>query len=242
MEFRGNVLVHYTDTTAKTCWTDRAGPELQFEVPESGALDSIAEEAITNYVESQGIEYLNQFSHGDGWVNCPEGRAKVPADVWHCKITDEPCPIQAQIELDDKELFFDGCNLEDHEKKVRGKHGKSPQEHKKGIWGAVTSGDYRGHHHDPGSVPCSFCDEGKFREEYYFPWEVTRLSDHVDDYESARTSRELVISDLAYDLKNTICADCFISLSESYPGIEFQSYGIDPSRYYAVEYSYRPQS
>lgn len=242
MEFRGKVLVHYRGTTANTCWIDKAGPELQFEVPDSEVLDSIAEEAITGYVKSQGIEYINEFSNGNNWVNCPEGRAKVPADVWHCKITGEPCPIQAHIDLDDKELFFGGCNLEKYEEKVQGKREKSPQEHKKGIWGAVTSGDYRGHHHDPGSVPCSFCDEAKFREEYHLPWETTSLSDHINDYESARTSRELLSNEIAYNLTNPICADCFTSLGDSFPDVKFQSYGIDLSEYFSIEYSYRPMS
>lgn len=240
MEFRGKVLVHINDQTAKTFWIDNAGPELQFEVPESEDFETIAEEVIGDYVRSMGSEYIGQFSHGDDWVNCPEGRAKVPADVWHCKITDETCPIQAQIDLNDKELFFDCCNLEEHVAKVQGKRGKTPREHKKGIWGAVSSGDYEGHHHDPGTVPCSFCEEDEFREEYHLPWEITYLADHVDDYESARTSAELLSADLAYNLTNPICADCFTSLDKSYSSIDLQPYGVDLSEYTSVEYSYSP--
>lgn len=244
MEFRGEVLIYYSGSQAKTCWLDRFGPERTFDIPESEELTSVAERVIRNYIESQAIHYINWFSHGDDWVNCQEGRAKVPADIWYCKITDDVCPIQAKINVTDKDGFFQGCNLTDHEEKVRSKRGKGPEEYKDGLWSAVHSGEYRGHHHDPGTVPCFTCDHSKIREEYHFPWEVTRLSDHINDYESARKSNELHFTDdnIAYNLSNPICANCFTSLEDSYPDVEFQSYGLDFSNYLLVEYSYKPNS
>ena len=242
MEFRGEVLIKYTGSRASTCWLNRAGKELSFEVQESAELNAVAERAVRNYVESHAMEYIDWFSQGDDWVNCQEGRAKVPADVWHCKITEEPCPIQAQIRLGDEESFFKDCNLDNHENKVKSKREKSPEEYKEGLWGAISSGKYRGYHHDPGSIPCFSCDQSKHREEYHFPWEATQILDHIDNYESARTSKELLFNDIATNLANPICANCFISLENMYPEIDFKSYGLDLSDYYSVEYSYKPNS
>ena len=242
MQFTGRVLVKCKNSQARTCWLDQAGPELEFNVGESEKLNSVAEKAIRDYIEAQAVEYINLFSHGDDWVNCQEGRTKVPADVWHCKITEKVCPIQAHINLNDKEAFFQGCNLDNHEQKVRECYDKSPEEYKKGLWGAINKGEYRGHHHDPGSMPCFSCDRSTHREEYHFPWELTRLSDHIDDYKSARTSEELIFSDIAYNLSNPICARCITSLEESHPEICFQSYGLELSDYFSVKYSYRPNS
>jgi len=190
------------------------------------------------------MRYVNWFSHGEDWVNCPEGRAKVPADIWYCKITDDVCPIQAQVRTGDKESFLQGCNLDDYEEKTQSKRGKSTEDHKEGLWHAVSSGKYQGHHHDPGTIPCFMCDESELREEYHFPWEVTRLSNHIEDYESARTSKELLFTEdnIGYNLSNPICATCFTSLNNKYPNIKFSSYGLNLSDYISVEYSYKPNN
>jgi len=56
---------------------------------------------------------------------------------------------------------------------------------------------------------------------------MTRLTDHLSDYEDARSSVELVQEGIAYKLGNAICSTCFVSLEESHPSVDFSEYGLD---------------
>lgn len=239
MDFRGTVLVEKRADQGRTHWLERAGPELLFDVENADEFEGESQNAIEEYVASIGVHYLDEFSQGADWVTCPFARVEVPIDSWECKITKRRCPIQSKIDLASKERFYRGCNVETAEETIKAKHGQSAQEFKENIWTTVTEGDYEGYHHHPGTAPCSFC-EGHIRDAYHLPWEMTRISEHLSDEEEARTSVELVKTGLAYKLGNAICANCFMSLEESYPKIDFNSYGLCFDGFRAVEYRYSP--
>lgn len=240
MKFSGKILVEYTDSQIKTHWLERAGPKLVLDIGDAEVLDERMEKTIEQYITEIGIHYVDNFAGGEDWVNCQFGRVEVPIDSWHCKITKTNCPIQAQIELTDKERFLQGCNLETCEETVQAKYDRSSEEFKGDIWSTVTDGDYGGYHHHPGTAPCSFCEEDDFRDTYYLPWEMTRISDHISDYESASTSVELVREGIASRLGGAICSTCFVSLDESYPSVDFSEYGLSLGVYDTIEYTFEP--
>ena len=69
---------------------------------------------------------------------------------------------------------------------------------------------------------------------------MTRLTDHISDYESASTSVELVRQGIAGKLGGAICSTCFVSLDESYPSVDFSEYGLSLDVYETVEYTFKP--
>jgi hypothetical protein len=240
MKFSGEILVEHTHSEVKTHWLERAGPQLVLDIDDAELLDEEIENTIEQYIADTGIHYVDEFASGGDWVTCQFGRVEVPIDSWHCKITGTNCPIQAKIDLTDKERFLHGCNIEASEETVQAKYDRSPEEFKEDIWDTVTGGDYEGHHHHPGTAPCSFCEDANRRDSYYLPWEMTRLTDHLGDYEDARSSVELVQEGIAYKLGNAICSTCFVSLEESYPSVDFSEYALDLNTYDTVEYAFEP--
>lgn len=117
-------------------------------------------------------------------VTCPFATLEQPIDSWYCKVTQNSCPIFARINLDDKDTFYDYCNVEEYEESLQKKHGKSPEEFKDGIWNAVSQEKYAGHHHGVGQWLCTHCEENKsWRDRYYFPWELTYIEDHINESE-----------------------------------------------------------
>ncbi|WP_336337422.1 hypothetical protein [Haloarcula brevis] len=240
MKFSGNILIEYADTEVQTHWLERAGPKLILDIDDISTLDREIENTIEQYIANTGIHYVDDFAGGNNWVTCQFGRIEVPIDRWHCKITGDNCPIQAKIDLTDKQRFLQGCNIETCEGAVKKRYDRNANEFKEDIWSTVTDGDYEGHHHHPGTAPCSFCEDDNLRDTYHLPWEMTRLTDHISDYETARTSVELLQEGVAYKLGNAICSTCFVSLEDSYPEIDLSEYGIDLNEYDTVEYTFKP--
>jgi hypothetical protein len=109
----------------------------------------------------QARAWLQEWRGTDDIPNCPEGAIRLPIDLWVCKLTDEKCPIQAQVFVGEPEKFLGGC--------------LAPQDRKQEILDAVAQGKYDGFHHVPGRFLCVMCErEGRkpsFR--YHYPWELT---------------------------------------------------------------------
>ena len=109
----------------------------------------------------QARAWLNKWRGSNEAPNCPEGAIRLPIDLWVCKLTDETCPIQAQVFVQEPDQFFGGC--------------LAPQERKQQILDTVSQGKYDGFHHVPGRFLCVSCKrEGKKPSlSYHYPWELT---------------------------------------------------------------------
>lgn len=96
-------------------------------------------------------------------VNCPEAAIRLPIDIWTCKLTKDVCPVQGQVYLNDRDLFFQHC--------------RAPQQRREQIFSVVATGTYDGFHHVPGRFLCPACEhEGrKPALRYHYPWELTHL-------------------------------------------------------------------
>ncbi len=109
----------------------------------------------------QARAWLNEWRGSNEAPNCPEGAIRLPIDLWVCKLSNETCPIQAQVFVKEPEQFLGGC--------------LAPKERKQQILDTVAQGKYDGFHHVPGRFLCLSCErEGKkpsFR--YHYPWELT---------------------------------------------------------------------
>jgi len=112
MKFSGEILVEHTHSEVKTHWLERAGPQLVLDIDDAELLDEEIENTIEQYIADTGIHYVDEFASGGDWVTCQFGRVEVPIDSWYCKITGTNCPIQAKIDLTNKERFLHGCNIE----------------------------------------------------------------------------------------------------------------------------------
>lgn len=126
------------------------------------------QDALDEFLSTEAAPWLEtlQYARAEDTPNCPEGSIKLPIDLWYCKLVREVCPIQAQVFLDDRTAFLEGC-LADEERKVS-------------IYEALREGKYGGFHHVVGRGPCTDCEveRGSDRSStYYYPWELSRLED-----------------------------------------------------------------
>jgi hypothetical protein len=100
--------------------------------------------ALQEFLDMDGIEYVSNFYGGDDWVNCPDGEVLLPIDIWHCKFSKKPCTLQARIYFDGHSRFLEKCS--------------APEKNKHGIYKAAIEGRYKGFHHLPGRHLCPMCE------------------------------------------------------------------------------------
>lgn len=234
MNFSGEILIRIDGDTAETCWLGEVGESLRIPIQNTNDPVDRIQRTINNWVQEVGTHYVDHWSNTEDYVTCPEGDVLLPIDRWHCKITGELCPIQARVPLQSKENFIDGCNIETASEEYE----KDPDGYKEGIWQAVNNEKYLGGHHKVGRRPCVFCSEKERQHYLHFPWEMTELYTHFEDYEEARISRDLVIEDLAYKIGHNICTPCFLGLDETYSNVDLSEYGLDLEQYQGAEYSF----
>jgi len=111
----------------------------------------------------QSRAWFKEFRGSNEAPNCPEGAIRLPIDIWVCKLTDETCPIQAQVFMQEPEKFFSGC--------------LAPEKRKQQIMDTIIQGKYGGFHHVPGRFLCAACEieEKKTSFQYHYPWELTSI-------------------------------------------------------------------
>jgi len=221
-----SILVHITHKgkkfIAQTCWlTDLCGPNLVATAESRDEVISKMYQAISEFIESFGRQYIKHWSASKEGVNCPQAYIVLPADLWYCKNTKESCPLQAWIDLTNPEKFFEKCLLSD-------------EKQKEGIQRAITEGKYNGFHHVPGRYRCCLCNEPRVYFNYHYPWELTLLSYHCD-IESIwnKRAKELVFKNFPRAARYAaLCSNCFLRVSEFLPEI-------DVSEYEIITYNYK---
>lgn len=231
MRFDGHVLVKIGSTVATPQWLDRVSPTPRISLEEAANPRGKISYVIDVWTEEFGRDWIDHFANAETTVTCQEGDLVLPVDTWHCKITGDMCPLQAQIPLDDKEQFFQGCNIE----KAPDEINDSPQEYKEKLWDTVQREQFTGEHHKASRYACVRCQQKGKHEYLHFPWALTRLADHLE-YDKARADHDFVRANLATQLAWPICAECFLVLPDDAPPIDFESYGLDFKSYRAVEY------
>ena len=62
-------------------------------------------------LDIHGRAWIDAMKHGGNTAapNCPEGAVELPIDAWVCKLMKTDCPLQAQVLLDEPDIFFDKC-------------------------------------------------------------------------------------------------------------------------------------
>lgn len=107
--------------------------------------------------------WLQEWRGAEKSPNCPEGAIRLPIDLWVCKLTDDLCPLQAQVLVNEREEFIRHC--------------VAPPTRKEEILRTVALGKYDGFHHVPGRFLYPACEQeakkGSFK--YHYPWELTFL-------------------------------------------------------------------
>jgi hypothetical protein len=136
--------------------------------PSASEFEATLHNKVQDYLAAHGKAWLKhtQTAGSSDTPICPQGAIKLPIDLWICKLTKDPCPIQAQVLLKDRVRFFEGCT--------------APEEKKRQIFETVASGEYSGFHHVPGRYLCVRCSDEKGNQtpfSYYYPWELSSLDD-----------------------------------------------------------------
>jgi hypothetical protein len=114
--------------------------------------------------EGQARRVIGIFAKEADDVRCPEGFVDLPLDAWSCKLSKQPCRLQAFIPMNDRATFAAGC------------HASSEKQEQ--IITAINEGKYAGFHHVPGRYLCVGCEEQKHGATaycYHFHWEMARL-------------------------------------------------------------------
>lgn len=162
----------------------------------------VAQQFCRDTAFREGKPWIAYWSSQGNNVNCPEGWIKLPIDLWCCKISKQPCLLQANISLDDEESFLNGCH--------------APDDKKKAILKTVQSGRYEGFHHVPGRYLCVACEAKGGKKEtffYHYPWEFAELDLALgESYEATR--RNLVKGGWPTAFVSCpICAPCCYELA-----------------------------
>jgi hypothetical protein len=190
-----------------------------------GSSESVVRSNLKTLIEEmigvQGHAWLEECAQPEPEVvNCPEGKIKLPIDLWECKLTKDLCPIQAQVFLNDRNLFIRHC--------------QAPEERKIQIFVAVSNGAYGGFHHVTGRFLCPSCEhEGitpNFR--HHYPWELTHLDayfpfDYEQDWPTVR--KKLHDKNFGHTLVSTaLCArHCKALAGQIDPGLAAELLVID---------------
>lgn len=175
---------------------------------------------ISVFIEKYGRRYIESHAFKNG-LNCPRGYIELPIDTWHCKNTKTPCLLQGELDMSDPEVFFQLCLLS--------------EEIKNGIWNAIIEGKYKGFHHMPGRYRCGLCDKPRIYYNYYYPWELTLLSDHCDIksiWSNIKRAKELILEGFPRQaIYTALCCDCFIKASKYLPEVILSEYEINSYDY-----------
>lgn len=186
-----------------------------------GSSEAIAmrrlDSAVRAFLDTQAMPWLESLQHagGEETSNCGHGTLKLPIDLWHCKLLEKPCPIHAQVFLDDQPAFFRGCLAD--------------EETKKGIFRAATDGRYGGFKHMVGRSPCQRCEVRVRRGNekhivYFYPWELSCLK-HFTPLVSERDLASVMRSASRFKLRGSyalrpLCASCARTVTEAlYPDV-----------------------
>ncbi len=126
----------------------------------------VAHKLCSDNIDYEGRPWINSWSKekDNKKINCPEGYIKLPIDLWCCKLSKEMCSLQANIPLDNKDQFLDGCHAN--------------EQRKEDIFNTVSNGKYDGFHHVPGRYLCVACENKKKKTNsfsYHYPWEFAEL-------------------------------------------------------------------
>lgn len=147
-------------------------------------------------------------------INCPEGKIKLPIDLWYCKITDKSCPLQASINTEKWDEFHKYC--------------LAPKERQEGIGQAITSERYKGFHHMPGRYLCPTCKpsrKGNWDRAYHFPWELEPLEVYVP-YNEEELRLEIIKHGIPSSAQfGALCRNCLndILTRLGLPSVELQN-------------------
>ncbi|MEH6577699.1 MAG: hypothetical protein V7731_11550 [Amphritea sp.] len=76
----------------------------------------VARKICTDTIDVEGRPWIDYWKGSEGNINCPEGAIKLPIDMWCCKLTGEICSLQANIRINDKQTFLNGCHAQDSRK------------------------------------------------------------------------------------------------------------------------------
>ena len=210
----------------KTKWlTEYFLPNIDLVAPSKSEAIKEMSEQISVVIEEYGRIYINYHSIYNGLINCPQGYVALPLDSWYCKDTKTSCPLQAQLNMLNKEDFFNLCTNTD--------------EKKEGIWNAIANFKYRGFHHIVGKYRCVLCNKKRNYYNYHYPWELTYLGDNCDMitiWDDIERAKELIKSGFPRVAKNSaLCSKCFLKISNMIQEIDLSTYEI-------IEYNYERSS
>ncbi|WP_144049948.1 hypothetical protein [Halorubrum sp. C191] len=241
MHFEGSVLVEVDGNIVTPHWRGQVPCPPKFDIRDIDA-DSPIEYVIGDWIEQYGRRWIDEFTGSANRVNCPDGtltpgnvERQTPTtatpDTWYCKITGEPCPIQALVPTDNKEAFIRGCNVEEAAEELD----RPPEQYKEGLFQAVRKGKFTGEHHMAGREPCWQCQQKQAVEDVHDPWALTALHLHLDE-ETIDRKKRFRRAGLESWVGHPICAECFLELPDLFPDVEFSKWGLDLEPYRAVPY------
>jgi len=154
--------------------------------------------------------------YNEGMVNvyCPWGTIRLPIDLWYCKLTDDVCPIQADINTGEWEQFHKFC--------------RAWPERQQEIRQTIETGRYDGRHHAVGKYYCPRCsDKLKGKESQlkalHYEWELEDLRLYVL-YDERTLRVELLKRHIPlYVASSSLCRNCLNEVLSKLglPTIEF---------------------
>jgi len=202
---------------AQTCWpTKYCGQNLKIIAQIRSEAITKIHELISVFIEGFGRRYIESCDSKNSRLNCPQGYLELPIDVWCCKNTKTPCPLQGLLDTSNSEKYFKLCLVS--------------EETKNGIWNAIIRGKYKGFHHVPSRYRCGLCDRPRIYYNYHYPWELTLLSDHCDIksiWSDIKRAKELVFRGFSSVAVHTaLCCGCFQKASRFLPEINLSEYEI----------------
>ena len=137
---------------------------LPYAAPNMDYAIEVARKICSDTIDFEGRPWIDYWKGSNGNINCPEGAVKLPIDMWHCKLTGEVCYLQANIKIDDKQGFLNGCHAE--------------SDRKEKIFSTIENEKYDGFHHVPGRRLCVACEHKGGKKEsfyYHYHWEFAEL-------------------------------------------------------------------
>jgi hypothetical protein len=172
--------------------------------------------------EGQARRVIGLFAQESHDVRCPEGFVDLPLDAWSCKLTKQPCRLQAFVPMNDRAAFSAGCH--------------AASEKQEQIFSTIRAGKYTGFHHVPGRYLCARCEDirnGANAYCYHFHWEMARL-DAALGIDNDALDRQINAKQLARPYVFTrLCARCCLEMArilspEKAVGLELLEFDIFP--------------
>ena len=146
-------------------------------------------------------------------INCPEGKIKLPVDLWYCKLTLKACPLQASIDTENWDSFNRYC--------------LASKERQDGIRQIIISGKYTGFHHMVGRFLCPTCklNDGDNWRSYHYPWQLEPLETYVP-YDEETLRLEIIKHNIPASAQfGFLCRNCLNDLLNrlGLPSVDQQS-------------------